>query len=292
MPASPTFVLVHGMGCNAASWGPTVRELTLLGHRALAVDLAGHGFRATIPTGYLGAQDPAALASEPSAMRDVGTEDDVAIVVDVLRRAREHGPVVLVGASRGGLTLNAVANRAPELVDRLVYVSAHCPVTATPAEYDAAEENSASLLSTVAGLVLADPAAVGALRLNWRTSDPAMLDALQEAVLADGSRAELLAYLHLQDPDETLRIDDGLVRARAAGWGTVARSYVRCTEDRALPPALQDRYIAEADALTPDNPFDVHDIASSHIGFQVRPEPLAAVLQRVVTAERTNTPTG
>lgn len=290
--AISTFVLVHGMGCTAATWSPTVRELAVLGHRALAVDLAGHGFRATVPTGYLGSQDAGLLASEPSAMRDVGTADDVAVVVDVLRRARAHGPTVLVGASRGGLTLNAVANSAPELVDRLVYVSAHCPVAATVAEYDASEENSSSLLSAVTGILCADPAAVGALRLNWRTADPAMLDALQAAVLADGTRAELLAYLHTQDPDETLLIDDGLVRATATAWGRVPRSYVRLTEDRALPLALQDRYIGEGDALTPDNRFDVHDLPSSHIGFQIRPERFAALLDRIVTGTRTNTPTG
>lgn len=288
MSESPTFVLVHGTGGNAAAWSPTVRELALLGHRALAVDLAGHGFRATMPAGYLGSQDAALLASEPSAMRAVGTADDVAIVVDVLRRAREHGPTVLVGTSRGGLTLNAVANTAPELVDRLVYASAHCPVAVTAAEYDAYEENGASKLSSVMGIVGADPAAVGALRLNWRTADPAMLDALQEAVLADGTRAELLAFLHHQDPDETLLIDDELVRARADTWGTVPRSYVRFTEDRALPLPLQNRLIAEADELTPDNPFAVHDLATSHVGFQLRPERFAALLERIGT----NTPTG
>jgi pimeloyl-ACP methyl ester carboxylesterase len=42
-----TFVLVHGAGCTSAVWTPTVRELVLRGHRALAVDLPGHGFGAT-----------------------------------------------------------------------------------------------------------------------------------------------------------------------------------------------------------------------------------------------------
>ncbi len=292
MPDSPTFVLVHGMGCNAAVWGPTVCELALRGHRALAVDLAGHGLRATIPAGYLGPQDAGLLASEPSAMRGVGTADDVAIVVDVLRRAREHGPTVLVGTSRGGLTLNAVANTAPELVDRLVYASAHCPAAATMAEYGAYEEGAESKLASVMGIVTADPAAVGAIRLNWRTADPEMLDALQEAVLADGTRAELLAFLHHQDPDESIAIDDELVRARAGTWGTVPRTFVRFTEDRALPLALQNRLIAVADALTPDNPFDVHDLATSHVGFQFRPERFVALLDRLVGGRRTDTPTG
>jgi pimeloyl-ACP methyl ester carboxylesterase len=43
-----TFVLVHGAFCSAASWGPVSRELTLRGHRALAVDLPGHGLSAAV----------------------------------------------------------------------------------------------------------------------------------------------------------------------------------------------------------------------------------------------------
>ncbi|MGY1690697.1 alpha/beta fold hydrolase [Geodermatophilus sp. SYSU D01105] len=115
-----TFVLVHGAFCNAAVWGPTARELALRGHRAVAVDLPGHGFGATIPAGYLGAQDLDVLARAPSGMSGISTAQDVAAVVEVVRRVREHGPVVLVGASRGGLTVTAVRNAVPELVDRLV----------------------------------------------------------------------------------------------------------------------------------------------------------------------------
>ncbi|MHA6625098.1 alpha/beta fold hydrolase [Pseudonocardia sichuanensis] len=273
-----TFVLVHGAFCNAAVWGPTVRELTLRGHRALAVDLPGHGLGATIPTGYLGGQDLEALATEPSGMAGIGTADDVAAVTDVLRRARAHGPVVLVGASRGGVTLTAVGNAAPELVDRLVYVSAWCCAGATLSEYSAGPENAQSLLPRTGLVPLADPAVIGAIRLNWRTSDPAVLDRAQEALLADGTRAELLAFLHTQDPDESVLIDEVAARAHAATWGRIPRTYVRLTADRAMPLPLQDRFIADADALTPDNPTDVRSIDSSHLRFHIHPAELVEIL--------------
>jgi pimeloyl-ACP methyl ester carboxylesterase len=275
--SSPTVVLVHGMGCNAASWTPLLRELALRGRRALAVDLPGHGFSARMPRGYLGGQDAGLLATEPSAMAGIGTADDLAAVSDVLRRAKEHGPTVLVGISRGGLTLNAVGEAAPELVDRLVYVSAHCPVHASIADYDSGPEMADSLLGGLFALATANPAELGAVRMNWRTADPALLDHAQEALLADGTREELLAYLHLQDPDESIRIDEALLRPTAERWGGIPRTYVRLTEDRAIPLALQDRYIREADALT-ETPFDVRDIATTHLGAQVHPNPLADVL--------------
>jgi pimeloyl-ACP methyl ester carboxylesterase len=273
-----TFVLVHGSWSNSAAWAPTVKELTLRGHRAFAVDLPGHGLAATIPTGYLGAQDPAALASQPSGMAGIGTADDVAAVTDVLRRARAHGPVVLVGHSRGGLTLTAVGNAAPELIDRLVYVSAWCCVDATVSEYSAGPEHAQSLLGDTGLLPLADPAQIGGIRLNWRTGDPAVLDRLQAALLADGTRAELLAYLYHQDPDEALAVDEAATRAQAATWGRIPRTYIRLTGDRSLPVALQDRFIAEADALTPDNRFDVCSIDSGHLRFQLHPRELVEIL--------------
>jgi pimeloyl-ACP methyl ester carboxylesterase len=277
----PTVVLVHGAACNASSWTGVVRELALRGVRTLAVDLPGHGPGARIPRGLLGGGDAALAAAEPSGMAGVGTADDVASVVDVLRRAREHGPVVLVGISRGGLTLNAVGNAHPELVDRLVYVTAHCPVAAGAGEYHASPENADSLLHATAGLIVADPGAVGALRFDWGTADPALLDTLQVALLADGTRDELLTYLHAQDPDESIHVDDDLVRADATTWGTVPRHYVRLPADRAVPVALQDRWIAEADALTPDNRFVVHDLDATHIGVQLHPAPLAGLLHRI-----------
>jgi pimeloyl-ACP methyl ester carboxylesterase len=275
---STTFVLVHGAFCNSAVWGPTVRELTLRGHRALAVDLPGHGFGATIPQAYLGGQDPAALATQPSGMAGISTADDVAAVTEVLGRARAHGRVVLVGASRGGLTITAVTNAVPDLVDRVVYASAWCCVDATVGEYNAGPENAQSLLTALGEIMVGDPAAIRAIRINWRTGEPTALDALQAALLADGTRAELLAYLHTQDPDEALVIDEQATRVDPATWGRVPHTYVRLTEDRAMPLALQDRFIAEADALVPDNPFDVHSLASSHLRFQVHPREFVDIL--------------
>jgi pimeloyl-ACP methyl ester carboxylesterase len=270
-----TFVLVHGAFCNSAVWAPTVRELALRGHRALAVDLPGHGLAATIPTGYLGAQDAQALGTQPSGMAGISTADDVAAVTDVLRRAREHGPV---------------GNTAPELVDHLVYVSAWCCVDATASEYSAGPENATSLLPSTGLVPLGDPATIGALRLNWRTSDTAVLDRLQEAILADGTRAELLAYLHTQEPDEALVVDEVATRADATTWGRIPRTYVRLTGDRSMPIALQDRFITEADALTPDNPFEVHSLDSSHVRFQVHPERFVEILDHL--AERVTAAVG
>ncbi len=277
-----TYVLVHGAFGNSAVWAPIARELALRGHRTVAVDLPGHGLDAMIPVGYLGGQDLGVLATAPSGMAGISTADDVAAVSDAVRRAAGLGPVILVGTSRGGLTLTAVGNAVPELIDRLVYISAWCCVDATTSAYLQAPENVSSLLAQVGGIAVGDPAEIGAIRLNWRTSDPGHLAALQAALLADGTRDELLAYLHTQDPDEALIVDEAATRADAATWGRIPRTYLRLTEDRSLPLPLQDRFIAEADALTPDNPFDVHSVPSSHLGWQLHPAQVVTILHKLV----------
>lgn len=254
-----TFVLVHGAFCGSAVWSPLVRELTLRGHRALAVDLPGHGPTARVPDGG-------------SALAGVGTADDVAAVRAVVERAAAHGPVVLVGTSRGGLTVTATANAVPGLLSRAVYVSAWC-CTAPRASYEGVGE---SLLDPLLGsLLAADPAALGALRVAWPTTGETF-DGLHRALLADGTPDELRGYLAAMDTDESLHIDDDAVRLGAGA--VVPRTFVRLTEDRALPPVLQDRFVADADAAFPEHPFTVHDLRSSHIGFQLRPEGLADLL--------------
>ncbi|MBY8848216.1 alpha/beta hydrolase [Saccharothrix longispora] len=269
---STTYVFVPGSNSNSFSYAPLLRELALLGRRALAVDLPGHGYAATVPLAYH-AQDAAALATAPTGLAGASHEDAVAHVVDVVRRAAEHGPVVLVGHSRGGFTVTSVANRVPELLSRVVYVSAWCCVDLSPAGYMAQPEYASSALHDTAGVLAADPVALGALRMNWRTSDPALLAALTTALDADGTESEVLISLGLLEPDEGL--DVGADRVEAATWGRVPHTYVRLARDRSLPPELQDRFIREADALTPDNPFDVRTLDSSHVGFLVRPEEAA-----------------
>ncbi|WP_106362463.1 alpha/beta hydrolase [Glycomyces artemisiae] len=274
---TPTFVLIHGSNANSFSWAPLMRELALRGHRSLAVDLPGHGFAAGMPSAYQ-TQDAAELAVAASKLDGVGLQANVDHVTAILERAREHGPVIAVAHSRGGVTLTAVANRRPDLLDRIVYASAWCCVDHTPREYVARPENAGSVLDQAMGVAAANPARLGAVRMNWRTADPVLLGALKESMLADGTDDEFRVFLSTLTPDESLDAGGPEDRADAATWGRIPRSYVRLTQDTSIPIELQDLFIKEADALTPDNVFDVHTIETSHVGALVRPERFAEIL--------------
>jgi pimeloyl-ACP methyl ester carboxylesterase len=273
----PTFVLIHGSNANSFTWAPLQRELALLGHRSLAVDLPGHGFDATFPEAFQ-TQDAAGLAAAEGNLKGVGLQANVDHVAAILKRAKEHGPVIAVAHSRGGATLTAVANAHPELVDRIVYASAWCCVDQTPGEYMQGPEYATSVLDQVVGVAAADPAKLGVIRMNWRTADPVLLAALKESMLADGTDDEFRVFLSTLTPDESLDAGGPDNRVDAETWGRIPRSFIRLTQDLSIPVALQDRFIKEADTLTPGNTFDVHTIETSHVGFLVRPERAASIL--------------
>jgi pimeloyl-ACP methyl ester carboxylesterase len=270
-----TFVFVHGSNGNSFSWAPLQRELALLGHRTLAV---GHGFAAAFQASYQAPQDLAALATAPVALAGATLADEVEHVAAMVQRSAEHGRVILVGHSRGGLPLTVVGNAIPDLIDRLVYISAWCCVDLTPAEYMQTPENATSELSKTGAVLVGDPGELGVLRMNWRAADPQLLATLKTALLADGTDEEFLAYLNTLEPDESLDVGSSDDRAHSDTWGRIPRTYIRLTADRSIPIALQDRFINEADVLTPYNPFEVHSIDSSHVGFLIRPREAATIL--------------
>ena len=281
----PVFVCVHGGSSNARAWGPLQNELALLGHRSYAVDLPGHGDLADTPAAYYRQpQDIAALAAAPSPVRGVTLRDNVRHVVDTLRRLAASGPVVLVGNSLGGLTITAVANTAPELLDRVVYLSALClgdPAMLTEA-WNVVDDNL--LDAAVARIAVPDVRDPGVVRLNWRAahSDPEVFAALKAAVMADSTDHQFRLLLDSMDPDETYAAMEPGALIRADTWGRVPHTYVRLSDDRSLTPAVQDHMSRTAAALTPHHPCDGHALAASHVGYFRRPRLFAELLTSLV----------
>ncbi|WP_069171408.1 alpha/beta fold hydrolase [Streptomyces griseus] len=278
MQNPPTFVLVHGAFANSFSFAPLQAELALLGHRSAAVDLPGHGFEATFPATYQAPQVLDALAQEPGGIKGVTLADNAARVIEVLERAKRNGPAILVAHSRGGITATAVANARPELIDRIVYVSAWCPVDLEVSGYYAQPEMADVDAGAFAATLVGNPAELGLLRTNFRTAEPTALAAFKRAFAADLTDDEFRAFLNTFQPDENLDAGTSADRAQAPTWGRVPRTYVRLAADASVPPAVQDRMIREADALTPGNPFDVRTLEGSHLRWLVHPKPAAELL--------------
>ncbi|WP_166820953.1 alpha/beta fold hydrolase [Brevibacterium limosum] len=280
----PTLILVHGAFATSFSFAPLQAELAFHGVRSAAVDLLGHGFAATFPHGYQAPQDLAQFISAPGSIRGVSLDDNVQALAEAAARAKDNGPVIILAHSRGGAALTALANARPELIDHMVYVSAWAPVALPAAEYNGepemAEVDNAALGQALAG----DPGELGLLRCNFRQADTGVLEGLKDLFCADVGDDEFRIFLNSLQPDENLDAGGPEHRAQAENWGTIARTFVRLGEDRSIPITMQDRLIREGDALTPDNPYRVRTLASSHVGWLIRPTEAAVQLAQI-TAE-------
>ncbi|PCC75038.1 Alpha/beta hydrolase family protein [Nannocystis exedens] len=272
-----TYLLIHGAWHSSLHWARVVRLLSARGHRVVAIDLPGHGLSARFPRAYL-TGDRAAFAAEVSPQKDIRLDDGADVVLAALRELQGESRPIVVGHSMGGTVITRVGERAPELVGRLVYLSAYCPVRrGPPSAYGQLPEAKQLHFD---GLMLGDPAKTGVVRIDPR-GDARYRDTLHAAFYHDVPAEEFLAFALALTPDLPLGYWTTEVGATKERWGRVPRTYIRLTEDRALPIALQDLMIREADAWTPDNRFDRKTLKTSHSPFASAPEALTALLHEL-----------
>jgi pimeloyl-ACP methyl ester carboxylesterase len=255
-------------------------RLAAAGKRAYATDLPGAGLHARFPKSYL-SQDAAALATEVSPLKDIGLQDyEDAVVAQVRAMAGGNGKVILVGHSFGGCTITRVAEKVPELVQRLVYLTAHVPAQRkTVSDLMSLPEGASGLSATTQ---IGDPAVTDAVRINNRNADPAYVEKCRLCFYNDVPTADFIPFAATLMPDVSLKGFVDNASGTPERWGRVPRSYIRCTLDNAIPIALQDRFIAEADAITPDNKFDQYTLNASHSPFASMPDQLTAVLLKML----------
>jgi pimeloyl-ACP methyl ester carboxylesterase len=271
------FLFVHGAWHAATHWNRVMEHLAAMGHRSFAIDLPGSGINATYPQSYL-ANDFSAFATEVSPIAGIHLVDYRDAIVAQVRRMARHGEVTLVGHSFGGLAITVAGEAVPHLIRRLVYLTAYVPVEKFPnaAALASLPEGSSSISGAI---LIGNPFQTGAQRINPRDADPAYLEKGRQALYNDVSIDEYIRFIVYCNPDLPLGVAFDDAHGTAKRWGRIPRTFIRCTEDHTIPLALQDRMIAEADAVTPRNVFDVQTLASSHSSFASMPDKLAEVLR-------------
>jgi pimeloyl-ACP methyl ester carboxylesterase len=280
--STTTIVLVHGAWHGAWCWQPVIPELLQQGLAPFSVELPAHGLKARFPEGF--GSDAARFAAAPSPHAGITLGDYADAVLEVVDAALASGsgPVLLAGHSMAGIALTAVAERAPDKFAGLAYLAAFMPMPGMPMiDYVRCAENSGE---EVAGLFVAPPPKIGAMRIDYRSDAAGQRERIRSAFAHDVDAQAFAAMAHLLTPDVPAGPVATPTVATPERWGRVPRAYIRCSEDRAVMPALQDRFIREADALTPGNPTRVLTLAASHSPFLSMPAELARALASIARA--------
>jgi pimeloyl-ACP methyl ester carboxylesterase len=189
-----TFLLVHGSWHGAWCWEKVAPRLQAMGHRALAIDLPGHGQDKT-PWWRV------TMSAYARAVREA---------------ARPHGRVVLVGHSMGGAVITQAANQEPELFQGLIYVCAFVP---KPGE-------------TLLGLARRDAVwrgfSVPRYRFGTILVNPTRAQETLYNACSDDDAKAAIARLCPQPMPATLQ---PIARPREPA---PPKAYVECTEDRTI----------------------------------------------------------
>ena len=233
----PAFVFVHGSCHGAWCWNLVMAQLKAQGHACRALDL---------PPYVVGAPAEAQVTLEDYAQ---------AIVSDI--EAHGGAPVILVGHSAGGYAITAAAAQAPDKIAQLIYVCAYVP-------------SAGMSLADLRRSAAEQPVMCAIDLLPDRLAFVFRQDKAREALFHDcpDSVAEDAMTRLVPQPVRPQNTPvQNLARANA-----IARSYVRCTEDRVIPPVEQTK-------MTSDWPKrDVIDMHCGHSPFFADPKGLAEII--------------
>jgi pimeloyl-ACP methyl ester carboxylesterase len=272
------FVLVHGGWHNHSAWDKVTPILEAQGFSVLTPDLPGAGANAIAPSSLSRRPfDPAAFAAERSPMAGVTQEERTQAVVASVDEAAalSDGKVVLVGHSAGGMTISAVAERVPNLLIAIVYLAGFMVPNGMTLLAMLQHEAMSSALSL--GLFVGDPIAIGATRINPRSTDETYRSLLKASFYGDVSErdfAQAASQLHCDESNAGALSPSEITSGK---FGTVRRHYIRCTEDRAVPLTGQDHMIAKIDDAIGGKTM-THTLNSSHSPFLSQPAALSKIL--------------
>ena len=105
----------------------------------------------------------------------------------------------------------------------------------------------------------------------------------KSAFYEDVSDDAFAAIAHLLTPDVPVAPFATPIATTSARWGSVERHYIKCLQARAIRPALQQRFIDEANTFVPEKATHVHTLESSHSPFMSQPKVLAALLAKIAS---------
>lgn len=229
-----TYVLVHGAYHGGWCYAKVMPLLEAAGHTAIAVDLPGHG-------------------DNPAPMADVTLDAYVDHVCDII--GAQEGKVILVGHSLGGITITQVAERIPERIDWVVYLTAMMPRNGETRADLARFEGDVDIASL---RIISDDGLSATMNR----------ESIRPTFYGECSDADYELAVSKLVPQATEPLGRA-VATTAENFGSVRRAYIECLRDRAIPIAMQQ-------AMIEAQPCErVMTIDSDHSPFFSAPQELA-----------------
>jgi len=270
------FVFVHGGWHNRSVWDKVTPILEASGFATLALDLPGAGVNAIAPKSLSTRPfDRAAFAAERSSVAGLTQEQRTRAVVALIAASCGDGKVILVGHSAGGMTISAVAEKIPDRLLAVVYLSGFMVPKGMSLLGMLQHETLSSALAP--GLFVGDPTAIGATRIHGGSTDAAYRSLLKASFYGDVSEsdfARVASQLHCDEPNAAAMAPSEITHER---FGKVPRHYIRCAQDCAIPLTGQDHMIATVDAAM-GGKTTIHTLESSHSPFLSQPVALSKIL--------------
>jgi pimeloyl-ACP methyl ester carboxylesterase len=234
----PTIVLVHGDWADASSWNGVIRRLQ------------DRGFTVVAP---------------PNLLR--GVSQDAPYLASYLQTI--PGPIVLVGHSYGGFVITNAATGNPN-VKALVYIDAVVPDQGETLGGLAAGTTSCVIVDGAFNQV---PIAGGVdLYLNWE-ADPPYAGFL--GCFANGVDEQTARLLHAtQRPAAAAQFADP---SGPPAWTSIPSWGLIGTEDRVIPPSLQEQMYERAGA-------QISRVRAGHLSLITRPGAVVRVILSAVKA--------
>lgn len=226
------FLLIHGSCHGAWCWRDMLPALQDLGHTARTIDLPGH--------------------NDGRDLTSVTLEETAETVL--LASTPE---TVIVGHSWAGFPISAAAERDPTLMRGLIYLCAYVPVSGL----SLIEMRKLGPRQTLTGATQKD---------ETSNSYQVVQDRAAELFYQDCPPETVEFALHNLCPQPIRPQDTPLTLG--ANWQDVPKAYIRCTDDRVIPPEYQAQMVQDWPSAR------VQDFASSHSPFFSAPRQLAEVL--------------
>jgi pimeloyl-ACP methyl ester carboxylesterase len=235
------YLLIHGGLHDSSCWEPILAPLGELGHHVDAIDLPGRR---------------ASAAWAPTTTLD----DYVACASAAVHAAPE--PPIVVAHSVGGVTASALAERHPDAIRGIIYVSALIPVDGAAALPTWQEVGDDSALLKEGALIF--------------TEDFTLLslppDSARVAFYGRCSEAQTKAAIERLTPEPVQPLTTPL--SLGERFASVPKAYIGATHDAIVPPPFQ-RVLAKRCGAA------FVTIDSDHSPFFSAPEALVALLSEI-----------